>query len=54
MKTIIEVQTICYYRRQGFAYFKSLAGDRFKIKQGNFRSGEKHVFRLEITYSYFN
>jgi hypothetical protein len=50
MKTIIEVHTECYYQRKGFAYLKSLAGDRFKIRQGNFKPGHSYFIRLDITF----
>ena len=46
MKTIISVEAICYYHRKGFSYFKSLAGDRFKVR-GIFEQGKKQL-RIEI------
>jgi hypothetical protein len=46
MKTIIEVQAKCYYRRGDFGYFRSLAGDRFRLR-GDYEIGE-YTFRIEI------
>ena len=46
MKTIIELQAKCYYRRSNFCYFRSLAGDRFRL-QGDFKRGS-YTFRIEI------
>jgi hypothetical protein len=54
METIIEVEMRCYYQRKGFAYFKSLAGDRFKLKQGNFKPGTSYHFRLDIMFLNIN
>jgi hypothetical protein len=46
MKTIIEIQMKCYYRRGDFGYFRSLAGDLFRLR-GKFEPGP-YNFKIEI------
>lgn len=46
MKTIIEIQMKCYYRRGDFGYFRSLAGDLFRLR-GKFDLGS-YTFKIEI------